>query len=815
MPNRLLLLLLLASPVVFAKGAAEPNPAGPSTPGYLGIQIRASQDGARVIEVFSGGGAEGAGLLEGDVIFQVDGFPLAGLTVKEMVGHLKGALDSQVQVLVSRFPGDAAIEQLAITRGVPPASMKKQKRATFLDPVQREANVIGSSLRSNRLPALQKPVETWATAEDAEATDRAMIRAVRQADILGWATGTKLEHTTAAAFWERLGNDQAFAALVEGREPRTRLEMARLLARHSGSAALARDLLRGLPRSLYPQERRAMEALAQAVGEGDPDAVAALEIPAVDAWDEGGWSASFGPWVSDLAALELARRHGATRDDEKSPPRAQAAPPLPTGALERLERSGLLLPWQADREYAHFGYLAAPLAPAFKVERLDGGYLSLEDHDGPLVLSFWASWCGPCRQELPALQGLQQELAATGLQVWALNTDADRDKVQPVLDQLQLDLTVAYASPQVRQDYGVTSLPRLFALDAQHHLLLDHTGYSPNEFATMAEDITAIARGEGGGERSLGQVSYGAPRARIAAASLLDEKPLLLTTDDQRRLWLGFEDALIPTAMEDRAFVLDTEHAVPLPFPATIARWADLDQDGQAELLLAKEGGHTLRASGADGGHRWTRRDADPLAAVVVLRRAAGTRVVALRIGAQQVPHPLGPMPDGSPRDPVWERRPRLEILDAQGQQVGRLDLPHGVVNLAAHSASGRLALLLDDGVVYELDDALALVPVEHGLDTVRRVQWVDDPAGPRLTFTSNAARSLQSGRLGEGGAPASVAMTGGGDLIGLDSAGRPGFRVTLQRPPQTVVADVDGDGRDELVLYAHWFGLAALHVAL
>jgi peroxiredoxin len=71
------------------------------------------------------------------------------------------------------------------------------------------------------------------------------------------------------------------------------------------------------------------------------------------------------------------------------------------------------------------------LAPDFILQRLDGGTLRLSDLRGrPVVLNFWATWCGPCRSEIPEFQVVHEQLAATGVVVVAVNVQESATKVR-------------------------------------------------------------------------------------------------------------------------------------------------------------------------------------------------------------------------------------------------------------------------------------------------------------------------------------------------------------------------------------------------
>ena len=88
------------------------------------------------------------------------------------------------------------------------------------------------------------------------------------------------------------------------------------------------------------------------------------------------------------------------------------------------------------------------------------------------------------------------------------------------------------------------------------------------------------------------------------------------------------------------------------------------------------------------------------------------------------------------------------------------------------------------------------------------------DGSSPRPVFTTHSARQLLQGGFGPGGAPSLVAITGAGDLHGLQLDGAHRFWLDLPRRPTLAVVDLDGAGRDELLLWAQNFGLAALQTA-
>src|SRR6267378_5071466 len=117
-------------------------------------------------------------------------------------------------------------------------------------------------------------------------------------------------------------------------------------------------------------------------------------------------------------------------------------------------------------------------APEFKLDSIDGKPLTLASAHGKVVLlNFWATWCGPCRAEIPDLIALQQKYKDQ-LQIIGLTVDDDdASMVKQVVADEHVNYPVAMASPEVRLQYGgISALPTLFVLDAQGRIVQKHEG---------------------------------------------------------------------------------------------------------------------------------------------------------------------------------------------------------------------------------------------------------------------------------------------------------------------------------------------------
>jgi cytochrome c biogenesis protein CcmG/thiol:disulfide interchange protein DsbE len=117
-------------------------------------------------------------------------------------------------------------------------------------------------------------------------------------------------------------------------------------------------------------------------------------------------------------------------------------------------------------------------APDFALDGLDGKPLSLAGSRGKVILlNFWATWCGPCRAEIPDLIALQHKYEDQ-LQIIGLTVDEDDPSdVKQVVAESHINYPVAMASPEVRQRYGgVAALPTSFVLDTQGRVVQKHEG---------------------------------------------------------------------------------------------------------------------------------------------------------------------------------------------------------------------------------------------------------------------------------------------------------------------------------------------------
>jgi cytochrome c biogenesis protein CcmG/thiol:disulfide interchange protein DsbE len=117
-------------------------------------------------------------------------------------------------------------------------------------------------------------------------------------------------------------------------------------------------------------------------------------------------------------------------------------------------------------------------APDFKLTGLDGKPVTLADSHGKVILlNFWATWCGPCRAEIPDLVELQNkykdQLQILGLVV----DDDDQDAIKEFTEKFGINYPVAIATNDIRMQYGgIVALPTSFVLDSEGRIVQKHEG---------------------------------------------------------------------------------------------------------------------------------------------------------------------------------------------------------------------------------------------------------------------------------------------------------------------------------------------------
>lgn len=115
-------------------------------------------------------------------------------------------------------------------------------------------------------------------------------------------------------------------------------------------------------------------------------------------------------------------------------------------------------------------------APDFQLQDLNGRTHRLSDYRGKVVfLNLWATWCPPCRQEMPSMEQLYRRLQGQGFVMLAVSQDEDpRESVRPFVDQMHLSFPILLdPEGKIPPKYGVTGYPETFVIDPSG-AVIDH-----------------------------------------------------------------------------------------------------------------------------------------------------------------------------------------------------------------------------------------------------------------------------------------------------------------------------------------------------
>ena len=132
-------------------------------------------------------------------------------------------------------------------------------------------------------------------------------------------------------------------------------------------------------------------------------------------------------------------------------------------------------------------------APEFALKDSNGTTVHLSDYKGKVVLlNFWATWCGPCKVEIPWFIEFEQNYKDRGFAVLGVSMDDDGwDAVKPYLQQRKVNYRVVLGNDQVAQNYGgIDSLPTTFVIDRDGRIASTHVGLvSRRDYDTEVQQL--------------------------------------------------------------------------------------------------------------------------------------------------------------------------------------------------------------------------------------------------------------------------------------------------------------------------------------
>ncbi len=131
-----------------------------------------------------------------------------------------------------------------------------------------------------------------------------------------------------------------------------------------------------------------------------------------------------------------------------------------------------------------------PPAPAFSLTDINGQKLDLAAFRGKVVLlDFWATWCAPCRTEIPHFIDMQNRYGAQGLQIVGISLDDSDKPVKKYYAEQKMNYPVAVGDDKLAEAYGgVLGLPVAFIIDREGRIIAKHTGET--DIAVFEKEIS-------------------------------------------------------------------------------------------------------------------------------------------------------------------------------------------------------------------------------------------------------------------------------------------------------------------------------------
>lgn len=131
-------------------------------------------------------------------------------------------------------------------------------------------------------------------------------------------------------------------------------------------------------------------------------------------------------------------------------------------------------------------------APDLLGKTMSGDPVLLETFRGKvLVVTFWASWCGPCRKELPGLNALQNAVGTEFIQVVAVNSKEDNETVRAIMRQLKDRKLVSSfdRTGSIGESFGVDAYPNLWIIDPKGVIVMHKVGYGEDSLKSIIAEI--------------------------------------------------------------------------------------------------------------------------------------------------------------------------------------------------------------------------------------------------------------------------------------------------------------------------------------
>lgn len=427
-------------------------------------------------------------------------------------------------------------------------------------------------------------------------------------------------------------------------------------------------------------------------------------------------------------------------------------------------------------------------APPFALKGIDGTTTKLAKYKGKVVLvAFWATWCGPCKKELPHLQKFAKENAKKGVELLTINIDefSQRSTLEPFLAANRLDVKVLFEDPEQLGGYDYSAIPALYVVDRGGKIAHARTGFDPDLEEKLAHEIKDVVDGKPSEGRQLATLEL-APKGW----QVLWQRPV---PGDVQAIAIappignaGGEvavvgrDGLVRWSADGRALP-----AQPVNGWAQSLRVADLDADGKREWVVG--GWQDVKVLDDTGMPYWE-NTSELLQLVVGLRDLDGDKFQEVVVRSEN----------------------RVTVFKADSKQMWR-SRPFERIERVNIGPAGEV-LVQADGDLVELD--------ARGKETSRRPAPKDREHSGRVELDGaivdvfqakfDAGPKLRHDLDGDG--RNDVVIDGGLGLVAYDAAGAPLLELRGHETDMSAaLGDLDGKPGAEIALAIRHYGIVVL----